>query len=82
MYSVVESLGSTDALRRTSRLPGRYKKPTSGVARVQVHVMHIRARLVVTTPVRCIAALETIATNLPREWSAVPYYSYFQCLLF
>ena len=80
--NVMESLGLTDALRHTSRLPSIHKKLTCGVVLVQVHARLLHARLVAMIPVRYIAVRKIIATNVPHEWSAVPCYLYFQCLMF
>ena len=80
--NVMESLGLTDALRHTSRLPSIHKKLTCGVVLVQVHARLLHARLVAMIPVRYIAVRKIIATNLPLGWSAVPCYLYFQYLMF
>ena len=80
--NVMESLGLTDALRHTSRLPSIHKKLTCGVVLVQVHVRLLHARLVAMMPERYIAVRKIIVTNLPLGWSAVRCYLYFQYLMF
>ena len=80
--NVMESLGLTDALRHTSRLPSIHKKLTCGVVLVQVHARLLHARLVAMIPVRYIAVRKIIVTNLPLGWSAVPCFLYFQYLMF